>query len=889
MKIRGGDGKEDSGSNDTGDEYEVVRQSTPKHAGQTETALDDDTVPEEDYVGMSTAETGDTIESSAFIDLNKEEREQFQVGEWEALEEGRLDLDLDSEGGEAASTPMDRQFQNLSTTGLGETETQAMTSEEGELVTSNPRGEGSQESALDMDLEVGGAGSRGMEFQFQNLSTTGLGETETQATTSEKRELVTTDQGGEALLAPARYPKRAVAQQKACMDMNMEEQSEKDVYDFDEDSFDDETFIPQRKNLGKLYSPSKPVVEIKSPKKVGAASKASIRTPPEVVKARRDPELEERWRKAGGHTPDQSEKKTTGYGTFNKDLLNLLVHKQAKSRKIDLRQEPLKPGFFRDLVRLYGNVPKSNSSKLAPYTSHQYIQRKWRELFCTKKVSTNGSLQADVHKYDWPQERAIPCQLCSDEPQEQDTRDQLLQTLVDQLNKQEEVPTSKEIKVGKETCPDCHSQVTNLKRHRQENCRSNPKNLSECSLCSMMVIKRSLREHQEGRLNKKTGAWIVQPCKGNDPEKKAKQYKCPTCGRLVKDLKRHIKERHDSKEVKPELKRPAESPQPQTSQEAKKQKQCDKKPTEAQKPKRTIQLSTAFITKTLEDVITKHQLQKSMEDDSGIDQKQMIEEGIAFTEESIGITVSKAPFIVEKDGNCLFTSEAFAANPSLTKEENAAMGTDLRQTLIGEAIDYVKNMSDESLLPIQIALTEGQRGEYMSREQVVGLFERFRTNGQWGGGLGDLMPQVVSSFTRTPLFVIWINTDQNQTTGVFVNPGDVFNMPEYVSVPRVVVRHNNHYEPLLVREADKEALQAMYRNAQQQQLAMGAIQLPLLCRAGWGERGGRRDRTPDDSKRKQGNSGVATLTSGEVASGQRAQQESGRGSCAGNCFASKMP
>jgi hypothetical protein len=424
-----GDGEEDSESDGTGEEYTDIRQSTPKDARQPEITFEDDTVPEEDYVCMNTTETGDTIQSSAFIDMNKEERREFQVGDWNDLEKGDLGLD----GGKAGSTEMELQFQNLST-GLGETATQAVTSDQFDLVTSNEAVEDLEVGALGLD--GGEAVSTEIGLQFRNLDT-GLGAAVTQAITSEQSEVVTSNQEGEAVLAPGRYPKRAVTQEKACMDVNMDDQCDKDVYNFDEDSFDDSTYAPPQKTPGKLYSPSKPVVEIESPKNVGATAKAPIRTPPEIVKARRDPELEERWRKAGGHTPDESVKKTTGYGTFNKDLLNLLVHKLAKSKKIDLSKEPLKPAFFKDLVRLYGNVPNSNSSKLAPYTSHLYIQRKWRELFCTKKISKNGSSQADVHKYDWPQETAIPCQLCSDELQVQDPRDQLLQTLSDQLNKQE--------------------------------------------------------------------------------------------------------------------------------------------------------------------------------------------------------------------------------------------------------------------------------------------------------------------------------------------------------------------------------------------------------------------------------------------------------------------
>jgi hypothetical protein len=405
----------------------------------------------------------------------------------------------------------------------------------------------------------------------------------------------------------------------------------------------------------------------------------------------------------------------------------------------------------------------------------------------------------------------------------------------------------------------------------------------------MMVIKRCLREHLEGRLNKKTGEWIIQPCKGNDPEIKKRQFKCPTCGRVSKDIKRHIKENHGNKEERQDGKRPAESQPPDASQDAKKQKQSQTKQTELPKPKRTIQLSKAFLTKTLEEVIFKHQQAKSVEDVGGINQVEMVNEGVEFMEESLGIKVTTAPFFMEPDGDCLFTSEAFIANPSLTREENAARGTHLRKTLIEEAINYIKNMSDENLLPIRIALTEGEPGEYMSREEVVGMFERYKENGLWDDGLGDLMPQVISSFTRAPLFVISINTLQKQTNGYFVNPRDLFGMPESDSVPRVVVRHNNHYEPLLVPEDKKEALQAMYTSAQQQQLAMGAIKLPLSCKVNGGEKGERRDRTPDDSERKQGNNGVTTLTSGKVASGQIGQQQSERGSCAGNCFAFMTP
>ena len=477
MQTQGGDVDEDSKSDGTGDDYDHVCQSTPKH--ETETAIEDDTVPEEDYVCMSTTETGNTIQSSAFIDLNKEEREEFQVGNWNDLEE-------------AAATQMELQFQNLSA-GLGETEHQAVTSGKGELVTSN--------------------------------------------------------QERKAMLATARYPKRAVTQQKACIDVNMEEESGKDVYDFEDDSFDDKDFVPSPPKMGKVFSPSKPVVEISGQKKAGPAVKVTpVRTPPQIVKARRDPEVEESLRGVGGRTPDEAVSNT--YGSFNKELLSTLVHKLAKSKQIELSKEPLKPGFFKSLVNAYGDVSNTDSCKLAPYKSHQYIMRKWREIFCTKKaMSKGGKFQADVHLFE-DQNTRTPCRLCSDHPHREDPRDLLLQKLSDQVNaaqgRQDVVkappPTGEKSKAQaeklsdqvnaaqgrrgavkaqaeKEPCPDCGRLVSDMKRHQSENCRGNSKNLVECTQCKMSVLKRSLPEHLKGRFEKKTGKVLTQPCQGDEPKR----------------------------------------------------------------------------------------------------------------------------------------------------------------------------------------------------------------------------------------------------------------------------------------------------------------------------------------------------------------------------------
>lgn len=314
---------------------------------------------------------------------------------------------------------------------------------------------------------------------------------------------------------------------------------------------------------------------------------------------------------------------------------------------------------------------------------------------------------------------------------------------------------------------------------------------------------------------------------------------------------------------------------------------CTKQPKQtemplAEKSKETIQLSREEILRTLEDWLFKYQLQKSKEDVGGINEDQMAKEAIRFLENSLSIIASTAPYTIELDGDCLYNSLAFIRNPTLSKAENTGTGTALRRTVIGEAIEMIRTMTSDRLEPILLAAAPDDQGELLTREQLLTMMERYRDNGQWDGGLGDLGPQFCASFTRTPLLVIWIDVRNNQTTGYFVNPGHVFNQEECVSAPSVVARLNNHFIPLLVPEEAKEALEAIYRHAQNPELQLAALQLPVTCKAGGGVMEKKRDRnggntvgTPqvaaDDDKSGRG-----------VEHEERQQQKYERGSCTGD-------
>ena len=235
---------------------------------------------------------------------------------------------------------------------------------------------------------------------------------------------------------------------------------------------------------------------------------------------------------------------------------------------------------------------------------------------------------------------------------------------------------------------------------------------------------------------------------------------------------------------------------------------------QSQQEQEEEKISKADILKPFEDFISWYHQQDSVEITKTVKQEMAILEGINFMEDALGITLTRPPFTVETDGDCLLNATAMDTSINRTIRQNAEHGTDLRQIIFTEAIEKVKTMAFEKM-----QLLQGAGGAF-SREHLVHLLEIYSQNGQWSGNLGDLMPQIVSSFINTPLFVIAINPDNNQTRGYFVNPSHLFDMDEHNSVPIVLVRQDNHYNRLLVPEQAEAALTLIYKQAEPGELGI---------------------------------------------------------------------
>ena len=212
--------------------------------------------------------------------------------------------------------------------------------------------------------------------------------------------------------------------------------------------------------------------------------------------------------------------------------------------------------------------------------------KKWKDLFCTKKISKKGTMVADVHLYEPPQDTQTPCRICNEEDVE-DVRDKIIGELSPNVEKanclgNEEddllrclpcgkkfknkrtllkhrkefhpliIPGSGEKSENKKVlCPQCHKLVSDihLQKHLRVNCRQVNDNLSECTICKMMFPSSRLKEHVNGRVDK-TGKVVRKGCaekqEERKPEHKGEKVVCDQCGKTMNKtyLPTHKKMKH---------------------------------------------------------------------------------------------------------------------------------------------------------------------------------------------------------------------------------------------------------------------------------------------------------------------------------------------------------
>ena len=564
------------------------------------------------------------------------------------------------------------------------------------------------------------------------------------------------------------------------------------------------------------------------------SSSSQKQTPPQEYRARRQPEVESKWREIGGGTPEGD----TRPGKKDLKVLEFLVHQLAKEEGKDLTKEQLKEDFFLRLVQMHGNV-SGGSTRMVAFKSSTYPLRLWRDFFCVKEKTKSGKNRTGPHLFEYPQDKETPCRLCNQQAGEHISHpDQSVPELpsatgATQEERHECKSCGKQFKTRKtlnqhvkkvhakeasyekgeedgqtglrtvkdKKCERCgKNNVGDLQRHIKEFCRGNKDNLSECPHCKAMIVKSKLKEHMHGRMNKATGLMVKKGCedKYSAGDDKPKMETCPKCLKAVKASYApiHMARFHKGENL----------------EKSKPKQEEVRKPVGQEKLKQVFTSREDYLA-ARETADIEEATKRSKEDLKSYEvQGIMMRRGLNFVGDR-GFHLTAPPRFVPKDGNCSMSSVAMADNPGLGPMELHMEATRLRQESVALAVENIRTMDERSLDKVRLIATPetrfGEPAVYLTRENLVENLQRYAEDGEYAGNLGDIIPYVLAAYLRTPILLVDVN-HANSPLGLFVSPRTLFRREPVTNVPYVMVRHQNHFEPLMVPEEARISLQEMF-------------------------------------------------------------------------------
>ena len=502
----------------------------------------------------------------------------------------------------------------------------------------------------------------------------------------------------------------------------------------------------------------------------------------------------------------------------------------ANKKGIELGKTVLKDQFFEEFVSQYGTL--TGGARYGPYTSANYIKKKWRSTFCIKKKTKSGAIIADVHLYDEPQEEKTPCHLCNPVMDAGENIDIHIGENIEsphaesptRMDNYSTIAPTRTENDKKETqtlryCPSCSRTVRNVKRHLQENC-SIHKGL-QCPHCLSMFSASTLKRHVNDRINKETGEIIVYGCAKNMERKQSVFSKklvhgrvtCQLCGKNLKkrSMYNHMKKLHSQypwiksqilSSIQQEGRESVNSTPSQYTSTCTGQKSGSPKIYVTRK-----QMSEACREAQLQLNISEAQRHSLKENNINLTQVQMIQSGIQFAQR-LGIHLNTSNVSIPMDGNCLWSCISHSFQPDLSGVALHKDATRLRMIAVGRAVAAISHLNIEGLEDLQAAAADTSNRDPVNREQLKEILTDYINDGTYQGPMGDILPQVASSFLQTPILIIEIS--KGLPAGYFLNPKNIFNMESKYDTPIVIVRQAQHYEVLIVPEESRKPLQNAY-------------------------------------------------------------------------------
>ena len=310
-------------------------------------------------------------------------------------------------------------------------------------------------------------------------------------------------------------------------------------------------------------------------------------------------------------------------------------------------------------------------------------------------------------------------------------------------------------------CPTCMGNVQDMQSHLNEKCSNNF--LLKCPHCNLMIVSSQWNKHMCSERKEITSF--------------SYKVSCDLCEQKIekKWLKYHKIVKH----------------RPKTSKIFVSRLQMSVACTEAQ-----FQVDQA-------------QVQSLKEHMTNLTQEQMISSGIEFGL-GLGIQLMTNNTHMPMDGNCLWSCLAYVNQPNLHGPDLHKAARRLRMDAVGWAIGSMASLDREGLVDMQAVAADTSEKDPIDRDEITSVLAQYLVDGTYQGPMGDILPQVASSFTQIPILIIEVTN--GTVAGYFLNPMNIFKRDVVCDDPYVVVCQGEHYEPLLVPEESKQSLKNAYNN-----------------------------------------------------------------------------
>ena len=191
---------------------------------------------------------------------------------------------------------------------------------------------------------------------------------------------------------------------------------------------------------------------------------------------------------------------------------------------------------------------------------------------------------------------------------------------------------------------------------------------------------------------------------------------------------------------------------------------------------------------------------------------EVLSKGVAFAAWQLGIMCRRPEISFEHNGNCIWTSVCHAMDPTLQGAFLEQAAWELRIKALGTVIAMFEQLSADEVEWLQAVSVKAKQTAPLTKEEIKSKLQSYMEGGQWSGELGDIIPQVVASFTRRALMIIELTYAAKPSLNI-VRPGVVFDCGGEVenACPLMLVLQLNHFVPLHIAQCAQETALLKYK------------------------------------------------------------------------------